>query len=202
MKKEVAMQKQTVSKIIDAAIPLFAMKGFAAVSVKELAEAADVNIALISYYFGGKENLYSVVLEKQFAIIAEITDTASKEEISTVDKLKYFAKSMVKAHKQYPYISQLVYGEIINPTACFETVKKGMKSQHRFFSDCISSAIATGQFRSDLKPEYAVLSLISIINFYFFTWHLAREFLPESDDQIEIYASQAIQIYLNGVLNH
>ena len=201
MKKEISTQKTPVNKIIDAAIPLFATRGFAGVSVKELAEAAGVNIALISYYFGGKENLYSVVLEKQFSIITEIIETASKEDISTVDKIKHFAQYMVKAHKQCPYVSQLIYSEIINPTACFETIKKDINRLNGFISDCISKAMAAGQFRSDLKPEYAVLSLISIINFYFFTWHLSREFLPESDDQIEIYVSQAVEIYLKGVLN-
>jgi len=54
----VSSEKGTAKKIMDAALKLFAKKGFAAVSVKEVAKNAGVNIALISYYFGGKENLY------------------------------------------------------------------------------------------------------------------------------------------------
>jgi len=67
LKVEISTEKPTVNKIIGAAIPLFAAKGVAGISVKELADAACVNIALISYYFGGKENLYAYILESQLA---------------------------------------------------------------------------------------------------------------------------------------
>jgi DNA-binding transcriptional regulator YbjK len=45
------METSSQIKLIKAAAPLFAKKGFASVSIRELAEAAKVNGALISYYF-------------------------------------------------------------------------------------------------------------------------------------------------------
>ncbi len=46
------------SRLLMAAIRLFALQGFAKTSTRELAEAAQVNVAAISYYFGDKAGLY------------------------------------------------------------------------------------------------------------------------------------------------
>lgn len=45
-------------RLLMAAIRLFALQGFAKTSTRELAEAAQVNVAAISYYFGDKAGLY------------------------------------------------------------------------------------------------------------------------------------------------
>lgn len=202
MKKENFAEKSTMNRILDAAIPLFAMKGYAAVSVKELAEAAEVNIALISYYFGGKESLYVAVLKTQFLIVADImNEICSKDYLSPIEKIRCFGRLVSQAHVKCPYTSHLIYGEIINPTASFETiVKKEISELSNFLSDCIREAIARGEFRSDLDPEYAALSLSGIINFYFFTQHLSNDILPPRENQMEYYISQAVEIYLQGAL--
>lgn len=49
-------------RLLRAAIRLFALQGFAKTSTRELAEAAQVNVAAISYYFGDKAGLYRAAL--------------------------------------------------------------------------------------------------------------------------------------------
>lgn len=48
----------TRARLLQAAIRLFAHQGFAKTSTRELAEAAQVNVAAISYHFGDKAGLY------------------------------------------------------------------------------------------------------------------------------------------------
>lgn len=48
-------------RLLMAALRLFAQQGYAKTSTRELAEAAQVNIAAISYYFGDKAGLYRAV---------------------------------------------------------------------------------------------------------------------------------------------
>ncbi len=45
-------------RLLDAALRLFAQQGYARTSTREIAEAAGVNVAAISYYFGDKAGLY------------------------------------------------------------------------------------------------------------------------------------------------
>lgn len=51
------------SKILKSATKLFARKGFDGVSIREICKDADVNICMISYYFGGKQELYRGIIE-------------------------------------------------------------------------------------------------------------------------------------------
>ena len=60
-------------QIMEAAEKLFAEKGFNGTSVRDIAETADVNLAMISYYFGSKDKL----LEAMFTYRGEVFQTAT-----------------------------------------------------------------------------------------------------------------------------
>jgi len=51
------------NRLLDAALRLFADQSFAKTSIREIAQAAQVNVAAISYYFGDKEGLYRAVFD-------------------------------------------------------------------------------------------------------------------------------------------
>src|SRR5690349_22679580 len=50
--------------IVDAAVPLFARKGFAGTTTRELAEAAGISEALLFRHFPSKELLYREILQQ------------------------------------------------------------------------------------------------------------------------------------------
>jgi AcrR family transcriptional regulator len=54
------------------AAELFASRGFNGVSVRDVAAAADVNVAAISYHFGGKQGLYQAALERLMEEMAPV----------------------------------------------------------------------------------------------------------------------------------
>ncbi len=55
---------QSRERLLDAAERLFADRGYAAASVREITAAARCNVAAVNYYFGGKENLYREVFRR------------------------------------------------------------------------------------------------------------------------------------------
>lgn len=62
----------TRERLLDAAEALFARRGYAATSVRDITTAADSNLAAVNYHFGGKHNLYrEVVLRRLRAIRAQ-----------------------------------------------------------------------------------------------------------------------------------
>jgi AcrR family transcriptional regulator len=52
-------------RILDAAERLFARHGFYGVSVRDITEAAQVDVALVSYHFGGKRELFTAVFQRR-----------------------------------------------------------------------------------------------------------------------------------------
>lgn len=197
---KICTNKPTVNKIIEAAVPLFATKGLAAVSVKELADAAGVNIALISYYFGGKDNLYAFVLQNQLSVLEDAFNVMN-QEISPVMKIRRFTEMLLVSYKKSPYLNRLFFMEILSPTKYFDTiVKTAAQRLHGYLKGCIIEAIAAGEFRSDIEPEFAAMSMMKIMNLSFTDRQFCHELLPDTEDIVEKYIPQAVEIYLNGVV--
>ncbi|MBP7051313.1 MAG: TetR/AcrR family transcriptional regulator [Phycisphaerae bacterium] len=59
-------------RLIDAAEDLFCWRGFNETSVRDIAAAADCNVASVNYYFGGKENLYVEIWRRRLAQIRDL----------------------------------------------------------------------------------------------------------------------------------
>lgn len=54
----------TEQKILDVATELFGQRGFEGTGIREICKTAGVNISLISYYFGGKKELYEKIVAR------------------------------------------------------------------------------------------------------------------------------------------
>lgn len=204
MKINVPVDKPTVCKIIQAATPLFAMKGVAGVSVKEVAEAAGVNVALISYYFGGKDNLYAFILETQLAKLDDSLNEIQQKESCPVEKIRQLARTLVLLHTENPYLDRLFYSEVVNPTKCFERyVLVAANKLFSFIKDCILEAQSQGKFRSELQPDFAAIALLKILNQSLITlFVILKEKVPTARGLFEGYTMQALDIYLRGCQPH
>ena len=53
-------------RVKNIAAKLFAKYGFEGISITDIAEKADVSVSMISYYFGGKTELYDSIIEDLF----------------------------------------------------------------------------------------------------------------------------------------
>lgn len=202
MKKEMLHEKSVSHHIMDTAIPLFAMRGYAGVSVRELAQAAGVNNALISYYFGGKKELYAGILSSQFEVMGSAISEIVQETLPPVEAIYRFVQRVNVIHKRHPYLIRLAMSEIINPTDCYESiVKKEIEKINNFFRACIKGGIDNGNFKSDIDPAVVAINLVGMINFYFLAQPLSQELLPGKDKQVEYYIKQSLYNYLQGILS-
>ena len=68
----------TRNNILDAARSLFAQAGYDGTNLRQVAELAECNVALVSRYFGGKDNLFREVVLEGFTLEAIVIDDRSK----------------------------------------------------------------------------------------------------------------------------
>lgn len=62
-------------RILSAAVKLFAQKGFEGTSIREICKMANANICMISYYWGGKKELYQGIIDDLIERQSEYTKT-------------------------------------------------------------------------------------------------------------------------------
>lgn len=196
------MEKDARTKLMETATQLFAQKGFNAVSIRELARTAQVNSALISYYFGSKEGLYQEVLEEQFILIAKMLKVfEDMPPTSPTERITMYAKNIAVIHQQRPFLTRFIISEIINSTPCYEAViKKYISRIFHFLHTTFEEGICKGEFKSDLNRDFATVSLAGIMNFFFIGKPIFLEFTSSSEKMGEEYTSQALDTFLNGIL--
>lgn len=92
VKRISTMELTTEEKIIVAARKIFTQKGFSATRTREIAEEAEINSALVNYYFRSKKNLFHIIIEEKFEeLFGMITPILSDTEISLEEKIETLA---------------------------------------------------------------------------------------------------------------
>lgn len=155
-------------KILEAATDLFSRDNFDAVSIKQIAAASGVNSALISYYFGGKKNLYQEVLLTHVKTFISFQDKIRAQNISPLAKLRLYVDTIAKIQSEHPYHIHLIFRELLMPNPTFEGfVKNYLYRPHQFMAELVEEAIAAGEINTKMQPTHVAFNLESIILFFF-----------------------------------
>ena len=95
LKQEKVLKKNLESEsrqhILDEALGLFAQKGYAAATVREIVDAAGITAPSLYYYFGNKEGLYMELMQTHCALI----DSALELHLHTSESARHRLKDLV-----------------------------------------------------------------------------------------------------------
>ena len=162
----------TRSIILDAAERLFAGRGFAATTIKQIGAEADVNSALLYYYFADKETLYREVLGRLIARLIAAGGKAFDEARSPDDAIRALVRAQAATLGSSPYAARLIARELVDNEAAHATQLMTKLAADLFQRLCemIRDGQRAGVFRADLDPQFAAISTISQMVYF----HLAR----------------------------
>ena len=146
-------------KIIDIASVLFAEKSYEGASIRELAALCDVNIAMISYYFGGKEGLYLECIANfakgRSEIIQKIlTPSKNAEEFKV--RLKLFFESMMALYTKDKHLARIIMREAQTDRG-EEFHKKVMTHMYPIFlnvQNFYQTAVENGVLKKDTNAQF------------------------------------------------
>jgi len=109
-------------RLLQAAKRLFAKQGYDGTSVRQICEEAGANVALVSYYFGGKENVFLALFENFFPM-AQIQELA-KTSTGPVQGVKDIIRGVTEFRMQEPYMVQLLQQEILFNTPRIDVLRE------------------------------------------------------------------------------
>jgi AcrR family transcriptional regulator len=121
----------TKERILDEAEALFALRGYDAVSVREITGAADCNLAAVNYHFGNKQNLYLEVFRSRWLPRAVRIQKCFRESLASNGALtpSTVVESLAQAFIEGPLSEeerkrhhQLISGELAKPTEAFQMI--------------------------------------------------------------------------------
>jgi len=197
-------KKQTDSfeRIVNASAELFAKYSFHSVSVREIASKANVNISMISYYFGGKSGILIEIINRFFdlhfrTIKASIIDTDNQELT-----IKRLFKNMVNMIRNNTNICLIGFSDL--PSNVPEVFELKINKTNQLIE--IGNQIST-KFGIDLtiNKEIALIlgpAMMSMLTSHFTHKNsISKQYNVVFDDEYyEKYSNTLAELFLHGIL--
>lgn len=200
--------EQRRASIVEAALPLFATKGFDGTTTKELAEAAEISEALLYRHFPSKEHLY---LEIENACCTEKDEicrlfSEMRPSTATLVHIVYFIVHTVAGSPAHPQNDRPVIARLLIHSYLSDGRFARLFFEKRFVKlapiavESMQAAIANG----DMRPVST-----SLTNAFWFTKHLSMSLalnsMPHEFPVVELEGSkdaildQAVAHTLRGI---
>lgn len=188
---------ETGHAILAAAIPLFAEKGFAAVTVREIAEAVGIRTATLYYHFPSKESMHLAAIAQTFADKAEGISSALAEPGTPEEQLRRLIFRFTERMAGDRYFRLLLQRELLDGDEKRLQVLAETVFQEQFLS--------LARLATDVSPgcdaHLLAISMAGLVLYHLETAPI-RRFLPggrsEHDDPAVI-AQHVTQLLLRGI---
>ncbi|MDQ0208138.1 forespore capture DNA-binding protein RefZ [Alkalicoccobacillus murimartini] len=172
------MSEATKVKILTSATALFQRQGYDGTSVRDIAQDASVNIALVSYYFGGKKGLFESLMIQFYEGYMQELDKGCKQsdEESSYDSLIDLVRALINYQRSQHQLARMVHREMsFDSTLVREVMATYLQKEKHELSRLVKQGMASGQFRKQ-PVDFVIIQLRSMITLPFmspqYLWEL------------------------------
>lgn len=164
------------TRILDAAIHVFADKGFFQARISDIAERAGVADGTIYLYFKNKEDvLLSIFEEKMDLLMAEL-DRALQGVTDPLDQIRTFARHHYRQVRTHPRLAEVLQVELrLSNKFIKEYRPTKLWSYLGRVGDMVRDGQAKGVIRPEVDPFVAMWTLFGALDQIAMQWVLARK---------------------------
>lgn len=180
---------------------LFSMNGIDGTSIRDISKAAGINVAMISYYFGSKNQLISALFEIRLTRIREkLTNLTQNHDLNPLEKLVFFVEDMLtilmkNADFHIIMIRQFSKKNVDEEISdnIFLLQREIMKVIRGFIQD----GHQQGYFKAQPDPEALVIITIGSISYLIHHEKMYSSYWnTENHEEYSLYIKQHIYPYL------
>jgi len=155
-------------QIIGVAEKLFAEKGFSGTSIRDISQEADINVSMISYYFGSKEKLIEALFETRSRdFLNRLESLLLDLDLSPVQKVNLMIDGVVDRLIEKQCFHNIVVREQLsgNRTPVISELLLTMKTKHlRAMESIIQEGQQLGVFTKNVDVLMLSTTLFGTIN--------------------------------------
>lgn len=155
----------TEQRIKDAARQVFMQKGYHGTKIRDIAEAAGINLALVNYYFRSKEQLFELIYQETFITFLGVLAKVLNEPTPLEVKIWKIAEHYTDFVKANPLIPMFILSEHREGIAkLFEQRQARQTLEGSLFWKQLHEEIQAGRIRP-ITPVHLVSSIVGGILF-------------------------------------
>lgn len=191
----------TRDRILCAASRLLATKCMHSFSIRDISAEAGVNSALISYHFGGKEQLYAEVLKNNFDAFRTHVISHFVVGADLKESLRNASKAFFRFNQDNPYWLRLYMRELTNHSASYPAiVVPCMEEAGQKLTDMIQAGVDSGVFGAAVSARHASFAMVGMINYFFLIQPILKTLQCKEGEQVDLYAEFVTDLLLHGIV--
>jgi TetR/AcrR family transcriptional regulator, fatty acid metabolism regulator protein len=186
-------------QILDAAIRVFATRGFHACRVSDVADEAGVAYGLVYHYFGSKEEILNTLFTERWQIMLDaIAEVDKQQEISARDKLYLVASFIIDSYRHEPDLMKVIIVEVTRAANSFgrDHLAK-IREAYDMIGQIVENAQRDGVFKKDISADFAALMFYGAIEQLLSGWIF--DVIPQSEDDFEQAKSLVVEAICGGL---
>jgi TetR/AcrR family fatty acid metabolism transcriptional regulator len=183
-------------QLLDAAVRVFARKGFHASRVGDIAEEAGVAHGLLYHYFKSKDQVLEAVFHENWSVLLARIASVEETDESAADQLRHIAAIVLRTWLHLPDVVRVVIREFGRSPELAERLGE-LTQPIDAIQRVIERGIERGEFRQDVDPRFAAAVVYGSIDELLTAWVLGR--LPGAEEDVAAAEQTLLEVTLVGL---
>jgi TetR/AcrR family fatty acid metabolism transcriptional regulator len=168
--------------ILDAAVRVFARRGFNQCRVADIADEAGVAYGLLYHYFRSKDQVLSTLFEERWNVLVEVIGQADAEAIPARDKLRAVAAFIFESYRRDPDLMKVIIVEVTRAANSFgRTHLPEIRLAYDGIAGMVEGGVASGEFRDVVTPSFAAMAFYGAVEQVLTGWIFAEDPIGDAE---------------------
>jgi TetR/AcrR family transcriptional regulator, fatty acid metabolism regulator protein len=182
-------------QLLDAAVRVFARKGFHASRVGDIAEEAGVAHGLLYHYFRSKDQVLEAVFHDNWSILLARIANVEETDEPAADQLRHIAAIVLRTWLHLPDVVRVVIREFGRSPELAERIGE-LAQPIDSIARVIERGIERGEFKK-VDPRVAATVVYGSIDELLTAWVLDR--LPAAEEDVAAAEQTLVDVSLRGL---
>ena len=154
--------------IIQKATELFSEWGFDNTSIREISQKANVNVAMVNYYFGSKIKLFESIIEyKSIYLKTKLEELLANTSLNEMDKINVIIEEYTTKILSNPHFHRVMHQELLLNTRpeMIAIIKKLFAKNFQIIKGILEDGMKKDIFRR-VDPALIISTLFGTINHF------------------------------------
>jgi AcrR family transcriptional regulator len=194
--KSAAALEDKRRQLLDAAVRVFARKGFHASRVGDIAEEAGVAHGLLYHYFKSKDQVLEAVFHENWSVLLARIESVEETEEPAADQIRHIAAIVLRTWLHLPDVVRVVIQEFGRSPELAERIGE-LTRPIDVLQRVIERGVERGEFREDVNPAFAATVVYGSIDELLTGWVLGR--LPSGEEDVATAEQTLLEVTLLGL---
>ena len=184
-------------QILDAAVRVFARKGYHASRVGDIAQEAGVAHGLLYHYFESKDQVLEAVFHENWSVLQERIASVEETDEPAADQLRHVATIVLRTWLHLPDVVTVVIREFGRSPELAERIGE-LAQPIEVIQRIIERGVTRGEFSQAIEPRVAATVVYGGIDELLTGWVLGR--LPAGEEDVAAAERTFFEVTLGGLL--